>query len=107
MTNLFFRVLSQGLQAFTPIAAALAWCALADQPRRRVVLRRGLLLSVAATAPAAWWFNRSATRALDQAVFATLTLVIAGLCARGLRITRRVTASVASRGRTAGFALGA
>ena len=33
MANLFFRALSQGLQAFLPIAAALVWCQEEEIPR--------------------------------------------------------------------------
>ena len=84
MSNLFFRTLSQGLQAFTPVAAALVWFMCAGDSRRRSAIRRGLILSVPATVPAAWWFHRSAARALDQAILSTLAFVIVFLCVRGL-----------------------
>ena len=76
MANLFFRTLSQGLQAFTPVAAALMWCAAVGAARHRSAIRYGLLLSIPATVPAAWWFQGSAARALDEAILATVTFAL-------------------------------
>jgi hypothetical protein len=85
MANLFFRSLSQGLQAFMPVAAALVWTAAVGAARPRSAIRCGLLLSIPATVPLAWWFQRSAARALDEAILATVAFAIALVCARGLR----------------------
>ena len=85
MANLFFRTLSQGLQAFTPVAAALMWCAAVGAARHRSAIRYGLLLSIPATVPSAWWFQGSAARALDEAILATVTFAIVLVCARRLR----------------------
>ena len=88
MANLFFRSLSQGLQAFTPVAAALMWAAAAGATRHRSAIRFGLLLSIPATVPAALWFQRSSARALDEAILATAAFAITFVCARTLRSSR-------------------
>src|SRR5919198_948860 len=80
MANLFFRSLSQGLQAFMPVAAALVWTAAVGAARPRSAIRCGLLLSIPATVPLAWWFQRSAARALDEAILATVAFAIALVC---------------------------
>jgi hypothetical protein len=82
MANLFFRTLSQALQALMPVAAALTWCARSGAPQRTVAIRRGLLLSIPASVPAAWWFHHSAARAVDEAVLALLALAIGLLWTR-------------------------
>jgi hypothetical protein len=82
MANLFFRTLSQALQALMPIAAALTWCARGGAPQRTVAIRRGLLLSIPASVPAAWWFHHSAARASDEAVLALLAFAIGLLWTR-------------------------
>ena len=39
--NLFLRTFSQGLQAFMPIAVALAWCHVSGQRRCAAAIQRG------------------------------------------------------------------
>src|SRR5262245_30950988 len=82
MANLFFRTLSQALQALMPVAAASMWCARAGAPQRTAAIRRGILLSIPATVPAAWWFHHSAARAFDEAVLAVLAFAIGLLWTR-------------------------
>jgi len=77
VSTLFFRTLSQGVQAFTAVAAAWVWWTCVGDARRRSLVGRGLWIAVLITAPGSWWFQRSATRALDEAVLATVALAIA------------------------------
>ncbi|MQA29946.1 MAG: hypothetical protein GEU82_08925 [Luteitalea sp.] len=76
MSALFLRTLSQGLQAFVPIAVALTWFRRTDAAVA-AALWHGALLSVPATVAATWAFKRSTSQARDEAVFATLAFVIA------------------------------
>src|SRR5262249_29975118 len=101
MSSLFFRTLSQGLQAFTPIAFALIWSTSGRREangRQAGVIRRALFLSLLATAPAAWWFQQSADRALDQATLTTLTCACVAVAFQQLR--RRPGADLAVGGAT-------
>jgi hypothetical protein len=74
MFSLFTRTLAQGVQAFTPIAAALVAFSGAAQRRPRAAIHRGLLLAAPTTLLAAWWFSHSDARAFDQALLSTLTV---------------------------------
>jgi hypothetical protein len=78
MLNLFLHTLSQGLQAFVPIAAALAWFERNDRGARQAI-RRGVALSAPATVAAAWAFKTSAARALEEAALAVVALAVATL----------------------------
>jgi len=44
--NLILRTFSQGLQAFMPIAIALAWCRASGHTRLAAAIRRGLWLAL-------------------------------------------------------------
>jgi hypothetical protein len=77
MSSLFLRTLSQGLQAFIPIAAFLVW---SDTFGRRVTssaIRRGLVFSIPATLIAAWLFRTSEHRALQELWLAASALPVA------------------------------
>jgi hypothetical protein len=80
MSNLFLRTLSQGLQAFMPIAMALTWFRTYRDDGRAVAILRGLIVSIPATAAASWWFRQSSHRAVDEAVLAAAAMVVA-VCA--------------------------
>ena len=76
MFSLFLRSLSQGLQAFVPVAAALAWFRRTNGAVASA-LWWGALLSVPVTVAATWAFKRSAAQARDEAVLAATALLIA------------------------------
>jgi hypothetical protein len=88
VSNLFLRTISQGLQAFVPIAVALAWFRHCGDGARISGIHRGLLLSAPATVLASWWFQRTPHRALDEAALATCAVAIAGLFAVSVRCER-------------------
>ena len=76
MFNLFLRTLSQGLQAFVPVAAAQTWFQRTDATAASA-LAWGAVLSMPVTVAAAWAFKRSAAQARDEAVLAAMAFVIA------------------------------
>jgi hypothetical protein len=84
MPTLFWHTFSQGLQAFMPLAAALAWFGQNGERQRGAAVRFALLLSVPATIAATWWFRASGRRALAEAILALIALAIATMCARTL-----------------------
>src|SRR3954452_16124553 len=84
MSNLFWHTLSQGLQAFTPLAAAVAWFEHGGQPRRAAAVRTAWIAAAPTTAVAAWWFQASSRRALDEAILAWFALAIAAAFARAV-----------------------
>src|SRR5262249_6496324 len=77
VSTLFVRTLSQGLQAFAPVAVAWVWCSRAGDRRSRTLIARAVWIAALITMPGSWWFQRSATRALDEAVLASIALGIA------------------------------
>jgi len=77
VSTLFFRTLSQGLQAFAPVAVARVWCSQVGDRRGGTLIARAAWLAALITVPASWWFQRSATRALDEAALASAALAIA------------------------------
>ena len=81
VSALFFRTLSQGLQAFAPVAIARVWCSQGGDRRGGTLITRAAWLGALITVPGSWWFQRSATRALDEAVLASAALAIAIVCA--------------------------
>src|SRR5262245_8467362 len=80
MSTLFWRTLSQGVQAFVPVAVALAWWSRAGDAGRRSLVVRGAWLAAAITVPGSRWFQRSAARALDEAALAGVALAAAVAC---------------------------
>ena len=81
MSTLFFRTLSQGLQAFAPVAVAYVWCSRGGDRRGRMLIARAAWIAAWITVPGSWWFQRSPTRAVDEAVLASAALAIAIACA--------------------------
>ncbi len=72
MTNLFLRTLSQGLQAFIPIAVAWAWF----HPRRRhlsAAIAGGAIVAVPLTIVASAWFAATTHKALEECLLAIAT----------------------------------
>jgi len=80
VSTLFFRTLSQGLQAFLPVAAALVWCSGNGDGRRRRLIARSASVAALVTLPGSVWFQHSATRAFDEAILASVALAIAIAC---------------------------
>jgi len=76
MANLFFRALSQGLQAFLPIAAAFVWCRAAGADRVSRAVKAGLLASIPLSVVGAWLFRTTAHQALVEASLAVAAIVI-------------------------------
>jgi len=89
MSELFFRTLSQGLQAFIPVAAALSWARCTGRLKPIAAMRWGLAAGVLSTPAAGYLFAQSALQARWEALLAAFT---AGLTlyfiARPLRRSR-------------------
>src|SRR5262249_51458835 len=77
MSNLLLRTFSQGLQAFLPIAVALAWLRGQNDANTSAAVRLGLLVALPTTVPASWYFQRTSHRALDEMFLAASALAIA------------------------------
>jgi hypothetical protein len=75
--SLFLRTFSQGLQAFMPIAVALAWCHVSGQQRCAIAIRRGLWLALPASFAGAWLFRSITNQALTEALLAVCAIAIA------------------------------
>lgn len=82
--QLFLRTLSQGLQAFVPVAAAWIWCRRRD-PGVAGSIGFGVLLAVPATVAAARLFAVSARKAFDECVLAAVALVAVAMLFRSVR----------------------
>src|SRR4051794_18013494 len=82
MSNLVLRTISQGLQAFMPIAVGLAWFRAQRDKRRTAAIGLGLMLSAPATAVASWWFAHTTRRAFDEAMLASMAAAISVICLR-------------------------
>jgi hypothetical protein len=76
MANLFFRALSQGLQAFLPVAAALIWCRAFAAPKVSAAVKAGLLASIPLSFAGAWLFRTTNHQALVEASLALAAIVI-------------------------------
>lgn len=98
MFNLFLHTLSQGLQAFVPVAAALSWFG-RREPTVTSAILRGAVLSAPATVAAAWMFKTSTARALEEAALAAIALVIAVLFLSFVWRTNVVTSGAGGRRR--------
>jgi hypothetical protein len=83
--TLFLRSFSQGLQAFMPIAVALAWCHASGHPRVAAAIRRGLMLALPVSFAGAWLFRSTTNQALNEAVLAVCAVAIALRFAAWLR----------------------
>jgi hypothetical protein len=107
MEELVVRTLSQGLQAFLPVAFALAWARVAGQRRAAAAIRAGLLAALPLTVLAGYLFQRTPYQARWEATLAILAVVIA--TAAGRFVTARPTsaprAPSVDRGATASMVL--
>jgi len=84
MYDLLTHTLSQGLQAFLPVAFALAWFRRTRETNPSAGLLWGLLLAVPATAAAAYGFQSSTRQAVWEASLAMVA------CALAMWFERRV-----------------
>lgn len=75
MGALFFRSLSEGLQAFVPIACLLAWSRAAARRDQGIGSVWGLVAAVPASLVAGYAFQASVRQAMWEAVLATVMLV--------------------------------
>src|SRR5712664_3424033 len=77
MYNLVARTISQGLQAFLPIAFCLTWFRRTGDTDPVSGLRWGIVAALPATAGAAYWFQASSRQAPWEAALATVALGLA------------------------------
>jgi hypothetical protein len=102
MSNLFFHTLSQGLQAFMPIAAVLVSCRAARDVRLSSAVRRGLLAAMPLSFVGGVLFRTSTHQALDEAALAAFAIVMACACWRLLgRLEQKPIWELSNRALTA------
>jgi hypothetical protein len=77
MYDLLTRTISQGLQAFLPIAFSLTWFRRAGASDPVIGLKWGIVAALPATAGAAYWFQTSSYQARWEASLATAALALA------------------------------
>src|SRR4051794_18054083 len=77
MYDLLSRTISQGLQAFLPIAVTLTWFEREPERHAQAGLRWGMLAAVPATVAAMYGFQRSTRPSVIEAFLAAATLVTA------------------------------
>src|SRR6267142_5485320 len=90
MSEIVIRTLSQGLQAFMPVAVCLAWARLNSRADLVSAIRWGLVAAVPATPVAGYLFQRSVLQARWEALLATAAAAIA--LSFGLSVWRRTAA---------------
>jgi hypothetical protein len=96
VTNLLFHTLSQGLQAWLPVAVLFVWLRATNARETASSVIVGLALSVPASMLAAAWFRSTTSQAQGEALLATAALLLVLGVRRGLlgRVSHaRVTAS--------------
>jgi hypothetical protein len=86
MSQLFVRTLSQGLQAFLPLAVGLAWYRRNGRSDRVAAIYLGIAGAVAATPVVGYWFQHTDHQARWEALLA-ITATVMALCF-GLQIWR-------------------
>jgi hypothetical protein len=79
VANLFFHTLSQGLQAFMPVAIAVVWFRAAGDRTVLTAMRWGLAASFPATVAAAAWFRGTTQQARAEAMLALAALTIVAI----------------------------
>jgi hypothetical protein len=95
MSDIFIRTLSQGLQAFMPVAVCLAWARLHHRADLVSAIRWGLVAAVPATPAAGYLFQRSVLQARWEALLATAAAAIA--LSFGMSVWRRSAAQSGPR----------
>jgi hypothetical protein len=94
--NLFLRAFSQGLQAFMPLAVALAWCRASGLDHCAAAIRLGLWLSIPASFAGALLFRSITNQALTEALLAIAAVAVALRFRRWLQPSRVPPASTAA-----------
>ena len=100
MDELVVRTLSQGLQAFLPVAFGLAWARRTDNQRAAAAMRGALYAAVPVTVAAGYLFQRAAHQARWEAALALTAVAIAAASAR-MFSTLQSSSGVHARGRAA------
>lgn len=85
MSELFFRTLSQGLQAFIPVAAGLAWARCTGRAKPLAAIRWGLALGFLLTPASGYLFQHSALQARWEAALAAFAAALALYFGRSVR----------------------
>ena len=85
MSELFFRTLSQGLQAFIPVAAGLAWARCTGRAKPLAAIRWGLALGFLLTPASGYLFQHSALQARWEASLAAFAAALAFYFGRPVR----------------------
>ena len=85
MSELFFRTLSQGLQAFIPVAAAFSWARCTGRVKPLAALRWGLVAGFVFTPAAGYLFQQSALQARWEACLAAFAGGLALYFGRSVR----------------------
>src|SRR5262245_58474615 len=85
MQELFVRTLSQGLQAFMPIGAFLAFARSTRQPHLISSARWAMLAAAALTLPAGYFFQNATHQAGIEAALAITTVAITFWFTRSVR----------------------
>src|SRR5207247_3252062 len=84
MSDLFIRTLSQGLQAFVPIACYFLWLRRSGRADVTPAVRAGLAAAVPATLGAIYLFQTTNRLALWESAFATVTTAFAAWFAQAV-----------------------
>jgi hypothetical protein len=95
MSDIFIRTLSQGLQAFMPIAVCLAWASRNSRADLVSAIRWGMVAAVPATPAAGYLFQQSLLQAQWEAVLAAAAVAVA--LSFGLSVWRGTPARSAPR----------
>ena len=103
MFELLIRTVSQGLQAFLPIAVALTWFRRAGEAEPMAGLRLGMAASIPVTLAATYAFQRTTRQSTWEAALAGVALLAAIWFAR--RVRSDVAPSKASGGSRGSMAL--
>jgi hypothetical protein len=85
MSELFFRTLSQGLQAFIPVAAACAWARCMGRVKPLAAMRWGLAAAFLLTPAAGYLFQHSALQARWEATLAAFAAALSLYFSRAVR----------------------
>jgi hypothetical protein len=97
MSELFFRTLSQGLQAFIPIAAGLVWARRTGRADALAAIRWGSVVAFALTPAAGYLFQHSVLQARWEALLASVAAALAVYFGLSVRQSLRTPSDAPSR----------
>ena len=102
MNELFLRTVSQGLQAFMPVAVGFSWLRRHGCATARASLVWGIVVAIAATPVAGYWFKYTVHQARWEAVLAEAAAASPSVsCRRAVELC----GALAARARTGGSGL--